>query len=246
MLDHTDFAKIEDLMKEKNEFREAIEKLMNYHTYVLSSISHELRTPLTLLKSSLQLIESQHPHVKEYKYWVSIQEDINSLNELLVEVTNHAKLTTLNCSQVDLDMLIAKIVASYQAIFLQKPYTITYKCMSKDLPLVVCDSLKIRQVIVALINNALEALKSEGTITILLSVVDNHAKIEVIDNGCGIPDSYKEKIFQLFVTTKKNGTGIGLSHAHKIIAQHQGSITYTSEKDVGTSFTILLPLNSTS
>lgn len=244
MLDHTDFAKLEDLMKEREDFRDTIEKLMNYHTYVLSSISHELRTPLTLLKSSLQLIESRHPQVHDYKYWDLIQEDINSLNDLLVEVTTHAKLTTLDCCQVNLDLLIAKIVASYQVILTQKPYTITYKCMNEDFPLVTCDSLKIRQVLIALLNNAIESFESKGKVSLFLSLENNYAKIEVIDTGCGIPNNYKDKIFQLFVTTKKNGTGIGLSHAHKIIAQHRGSITFSSEKDIGTSFTILLPLNS--
>lgn len=244
MLDHTDFAKIENLMKENIEFRNSIEKLMKYHTYVLSSISHELRTPLTLLKSSLQLIETKHPQVKDYKYWDLIQEDIKSLNDLLIEVTTHAKFTTLDYSPVNLDLLISKLVASYQVILSKKSYSISYRCMNKNYPTVTCDSLKIRQVLISLINNAIEALDKEGKISLILSLENEYAKIEVIDNGCGIPSAYEDKIFELFVTTKKNGTGIGLSHAHKIITQHRGSITFSTRKDVGTSFTILLPINS--
>lgn len=244
MLDHTDFAKMQDLMDEDEEFRILIQKLIDYHSYTLSSISHELRTPLTLLKSSLQLIESQHPEVKDYKYWAQSLKDIGVLNDILIEVTTFAKQTTLNCSHINLDLLISQVVDSYQRILTQTPHTLSYKCQENDFPLVNCDSLKIRQVLIALINNAIEALETKGTITICLSLEDNFAKIEVKDTGCGIPNDDKDKIFQLFATTKKNGTGIGLSRAQRIINSHRGSISFSSEKDSGTSFTILIPLNT--
>lgn len=121
---------------------------------------------------------------------------------------------------------------------------------------------QIHQVIVNLINNAVDAMDGEGTITIKMSQLSpddpflrqfpqtlpqNYCKIELSDTGCGMDQTTMERIFEPFFTTKEvgKGTGLGLSIVHSIVKDHQGEITVTSQLGMGTTFMLLLPAAST-
>ncbi|TAK74498.1 MAG: GHKL domain-containing protein [Gammaproteobacteria bacterium] len=125
-------------------------------------------------------------------------------------------------------------------------------------PLVQGNQTQLHQVLVNLINNAVDAMEGEGTITLRLDVVpigdrllkqfpaipgQNYCKIEIMDSGHGMDQHTMERIFEPFFTTKEvgKGTGLGLSIVHSIIKEHQGEITVTSKLGHGTKFEILLP-----
>lgn len=120
-----------------------------------------------------------------------------------------------------------------------------------NLPLVECAPGKINQVFLNLINNAVQATASvpsserERAITIKTSTIDNSILISIKDNGKGIPEANKSKIFDLFFTTKEvgSGTGLGLSIVYGIIQSHQGEIKVESEENKGTEFIVKLPLS---
>jgi signal transduction histidine kinase len=108
------------------------------------------------------------------------------------------------------------------------------------------DGDKIRQVILNLLRNALEAVQENGRIEISASLLrrdgKNAVKIEVMDNGCGIPEQEKDNIFEPFYTTKSSGSGLGLANAKKIIEQHQGLIKVKGDEGKGAHFEIILPV----
>jgi two-component system sensor histidine kinase HydH len=108
-----------------------------------------------------------------------------------------------------------------------------------ELPLVTVDADKMRQVLVNLCNNAVEATPPGGALTVKATAEGEKVVIEVIDTGSGIPEGFD--IFRPFATTKKKGTGLGLMIVRQIVAAHNGSISYRSEKGKGTTFRIELP-----
>jgi signal transduction histidine kinase len=105
------------------------------------------------------------------------------------------------------------------------------------------DKRQIRQVFINIIQNAIDALKEKGTITLSLDQFSaNEIEIKIRDNGPGMSDNIRSNIFNLYFTTKAQGTGIGLSIVQRIIYEHGGSISVESETEKGTSFIIHLPI----
>ncbi len=124
--------------------------------------------------------------------------------------------------------------------------------LDASIPLVTCAIDEINQVIINMIINATHTIKDKietgefrlGRIDISTNTSENEIEITITDNGMGIPQEYTEKIFDPFFTTKEvgRGTGQGLAIAHDIISKHNGRITFETEKGVGTSFHVFLPI----
>jgi signal transduction histidine kinase len=102
------------------------------------------------------------------------------------------------------------------------------------------DAEKMKQVLINLVRNAVEAMPDGGEVTVESGVVDGQVRLRVRDTGPGLPEGVD--VFQLFVTTKPKGTGLGLSIVQQIVLQHGGEITAASEAGRGAAFTVSLPL----
>ena len=111
-----------------------------------------------------------------------------------------------------------------------------------DLPRVLMDKRHIKQALLNLIQNAMAAMPEGGTLGILAEVADDELRISVSDTGTGIPEELLTKIFEPYFTTKKNGTGLGLTITFKIIKEHAGEISLESKEGRGSTFTIHLPV----
>jgi len=103
------------------------------------------------------------------------------------------------------------------------------------------DANQVRQVFLNLLRNAMDATRPGGEISSQLLVMDDFLVITVSDTGKGIPAVDRDRIFDLFFTTKPRGTGLGLAICRKIVQDHGGEISVESEEGKGTSFTIKLP-----
>jgi signal transduction histidine kinase len=114
--------------------------------------------------------------------------------------------------------------------------------MEDRIPDIQCDSNKIKQVLINIIKNAIEATESNGEIRISLKNLDESVQMTISDHGSGIPPEYLKRIWDPFFTTKQNGTGLGLMVCHKIIELHCGTIHVQSKKQEGTTFIIKLPV----
>jgi signal transduction histidine kinase len=115
----------------------------------------------------------------------------------------------------------------------------------KNLKEIECYPGQLNQVLMNILNNAIQAISDKGTIIVTTEKIDNQAKIEIADDGKGIPKDYINNIFDPFYTTKDvgEGTGLGLSISYGIIQQHNGDISVKSEVGVGTTFIITIPVN---
>ncbi len=105
-----------------------------------------------------------------------------------------------------------------------------------------CDSHQIKQVVLNVMKNALEALPNGGLLSVQLQRENDYAKISIQDNGAGIPPERMKHLGEPFYSTKEKGTGLGLMICQKIIKEHNGSISIQSNVNEGTTVNILLPI----
>ncbi len=113
---------------------------------------------------------------------------------------------------------------------------------AEDLPLVSADAEKLKQAILNLVKNAVEAMPRGGALTLRARRSDDRALLEVTDTGLGIPEGVD--IFEPFATTKPSGTGLGLVIVRQIVSAHGGTVSYASERGRGTVFTVSLPIHA--
>lgn len=236
-------------MNESPENKELISNLLDSHQMSLSMISHEIRNPLTLVYSSLQLIESMHPEVHDFRYWSDMHHDIEYMILLLDELSAYNNGSKLHLSVIDSSSFFKKLVLSFAASLSSQNIEFISK-LSPSLPLLECDEIKLREAFINLLTNARDAVLTapdpnhnyEPRIRLCASADSDNLHITIEDNGCGIPDEYLHNIFEPFVTHKKNGTGLGLAITARIIESHHGSISVSSSPGLGTTFTLTLPV----
>lgn len=216
------------------------DQLTQQDSLSLSQISHELRTPVTLVNSYLQLFSSSHPEVKSFPYWEDIVENMDLLKELLGNLSQYNSSHSLQRQPLALDQLAKDLLASLAPVFARRRIRI-HTCFPEKLPLIAGDGLKLRQVFFNLLNNAMDAMPQGGSITIGLSLRESSIHLTIKDTGEGIPPENRNSIFQPFVTSKRNGTGLGLPIVRRITEAHGGTVTFTSTQGVGTCFHLTFP-----
>lgn len=240
MLNNNDRQQLEKLMETNPELSNLMSKVMETYKFNICKFSHELRNPITLINSSLQIIESQHPEVKTFKFWNETMADLQYVRSLLDELSTYNQSTTLNMSQFNISELMDSVCLAISSDTSCK-VTCSY---SKSLPLIVGDAVKLRQVITNLLKNAKDAVNSDnGAIEVSIQDINSEQiQIAIADNGCGIPLNQQDTVFEPFVTHKVNGSGLGLAICQSIIESHHGTITFESVVDRGTTFYITLPI----
>lgn len=244
MLNNNDRQQLEKLMETNPELSGLISRVIDTYQFNICKFSHELRNPITLVNSSLQLIESQHPEVKTFKFWNETMADIQYVRSLLDELSSFNQSNTLNTSQFSISELMDSVCSSIRGDTCDSSCTLTCT-YSNSLPIITGDAVKMRQVITNLLKNAKDAVNPvNGSIEVSIQNADNHSiQITIADNGCGIPLEYQDTIFEPFVTHKTNGSGLGLSICQNIIEAHHGTITFESEQNKGTTFYITIPIS---
>lgn len=206
---------------------------------MLSKFSHEIRNPLTTLFSTVQLIEMQHPEVRDFKHWSSLTYDIEYMNTLLDELSGFAKSERLNPETFSLRPFLEQLSLSFAASIAQSEVEYTSK-IDSSITQITGDKTKLQEVFLNLLKNAYDAAKPDKTIYFSAVLEDDAVIITVQDTGCGIPEEQLPTIFDPFVTYKKDGTGLGLAISDHIVKAHGGTISVESAIGVGTTFRITL------
>lgn len=208
----------------------------------MRKITHEFGNALTLINSSLQIIESSHPEVKGFKYWSSTIKDVNYLINLVAEVSSYNNERQLHLVETNVISILETIIDTYSGLDNTGYIDIRINTIN-DVPTILADHIKIKQVFINLIKNSLEALDSTrpSYINIYLERSNHYLVVKIEDNGCGIPSKDINDIFTPMVTFKSYGTGLGLPISKKIIEAHNGTIEVISTEGIGTTFTITLP-----
>lgn len=207
----------------------------------LSMISHELKNPLTLIYSTLQLIGSHYPEVKNDPLWTQVLFDVDYMSKLLSEISSLNSSQSLNYSNVNIRQILTNILYTFsaEAQFQKKELSLQFHTSQTNL---VGDEIKLRELFFNLIKNAMDATKIGDKVTIRVRSRWNRLLITVSDTGCGMDEERMTTIFEPFVTYKENGTGLGLSIVKNIVDAHNGVIQVYSKPLVGTKFLVILPL----
>lgn len=212
---------------------------------ISAGIAHEINNPLGVILGYSQLImRGQGKESQEYKDLAVIERQTRNCKGIVEDLLKFARASGTRKARIDINKSLQEIV-SLLAHQLELDNITLETRYGEDIPLVMADDEKIKQVFMNILINAGQAIEDEGTITIKTDVDpgEDRIRISISDNGCGIPDSVNDKIFDPFFTTKAvgEGTGLGLSVSYGIIQDHGGSIEVSSEEGSGSTFTILMP-----
>ncbi|WP_243835074.1 two-component system sensor histidine kinase NtrB [Alicyclobacillus sacchari] len=211
-----------------------------------AGIAHEIRNPLTTVKGFLQLLEQRLNSGmmdEEIRYVQVMMGEIERVNALVTELLLLSKPQDMEWSTFDLQGLFSEILPWAEAV--ADDAGIQAECRIADGVALQADRNMIRQLLLHLVKNAIEAMDKGGKLRIDAREIDGRVEIEVADTGPGIPYYLFDRIFDVFYTTKEKGTGLGLAICQRIVADHGGQIRVSS-KGFGTTFTVSLPLKRAS
>ncbi len=205
-----------------------------------AGIAHELRNAVTSLRGFLQLAISENPELNKYSS-IMISE-IDRIHHLNNELMSIAKPKETLFVKKELKSIIKNVIVllNTQAILHNIQIFIDYPHELNEL-IIRCDEDKMRQVLINLIKNSIEAMPDGGEIWLKVKQLKKQVIIQIIDQGKGIPKEFLEKIGQAFFTTKHNGTGLGLKVSYQIVQFHGGEMRIKSKLGKGTTVEIRLP-----
>jgi sigma-B regulation protein RsbU (phosphoserine phosphatase) len=209
-------------------------------------ISHEIKNPLMLIGGfARQVLKdvAQDPQKNLEKLQIIVDE-VKRLEDFLVEVGSYAKFSEPQKRPGDLNTLIEETCQRLEPSFRESNIKLVLK-LAPELPEIQFDPGHMRQVILNIAKNGIEAMETGGTLTIATGRQADRVFMQVLDTGKGIPPESQEKIFQPFFSSKPKGSGLGLAISQKIIEAHQGEISIESEPQKGTRVTIFLKAGST-
>lgn len=215
---------------------------------VAKRIAHEIKNPLTPIQiSSQRILRSLDQPPGKFRAIVEdslniITQELDSIKNLAEEFANFARLPEIKFSQGDINEILEKLVAVYTSVYQNVQFKAAFDV---DLPaLVKLDVEQIKRVFVNILDNALQAMGNQGEIEIVTryNAESRFLTVEIADNGPGISDEDKQKVFQPYFSKKsQGGTGLGLAIAHNIIEEHNGMISISDNPPHGVRFTIELP-----
>jgi PAS domain S-box-containing protein len=210
-----------------------------------SGVAHEIRNPLNAISMIAQRFEKEFlpsDGVQEYKSLASVlKSEVRRVNHIIQQFLRFARPPQLNLSRIALKHFVEQVVTLFESQARGKG--IQFKTnVDCDVELRL-DREQMTQAILNLLQNALEATPAGGIITLVCSASNGAVTIVVQDTGSGIPQDRLDKIFNLYYTTKADGTGMGLAITQQIVLQHQGTIEVKSEEGKGTQFIIAIPLS---
>jgi len=206
-----------------------------------AGIAHEIRNPLTSIKTFTQLLPTEYEDPNFRKEFVdSVTREVNRINRIVNDLLDYSRPRADNRQTTDITKLVDESISSLRPIF--DEHHITVKKNYNLKPLTHIDPEQVRQVLVNLVINAVEAMPSGGTITCTIRENKGEAEIEIADTGKGIPEDTVKQIFTPFFTTKEGGTGLGLSIVQRIVNEQGGRIEVASSRDQGTQFKLFLPV----
>jgi len=213
-----------------------------------SGVAHEIRNPLNTIGTIVQQLNKDFEpkeNSDEFDQLTQlVYQEVKRINSTIQDFLRFARPEPINPSEIEIDEIVTQIENQYKSLMAEK--NIDFKIHKKWSGIVNWDKKQILQVIINIIQNAVDAIEESGQINFEISG-SGQKKIELIisDNGNGMEESEKQNIFNLYFTTKAKGTGIGLSIVQRIIYEHHGTINVESAKGKGSKFIISIPVNIT-
>lgn len=205
-----------------------------------ASVVHEIRNPLTSLKGFIQLLESGMGAKEEY--YRIMNEEIEKMEAMTSELLYISKPPVNEKDWESAKSMVKDVIVLLDPQARKKNIKLEWQ-LEKDQD-IYCNRSQIKQVLLNLIKNAIEAIDhKEGLIKINMDISKQQMILDIIDNGPGIPEGLANRLGEPFLTTKENGTGLGLMVTKQLLAQHGADLNIFRNEDRGSTFRVLIPFN---
>ncbi len=211
-----------------------------------SMIAHDLRNALSTIKMNLQILLQRHQDQSEaeHEHCRMGLDQVHYMEEILRDMLSYARPEKLQTDWHDLSQILDETLVGFLPLFEDKGIIVDRED-TKALPKVYCDRVKVIAVLRNLVENALLAMPGGGRLAlsahILMDSPESAVRVEVCDNGVGIPEDALAEVFEPFFTTRTKGTGLGLAIVKRIVEQHGGEISIDSDQGRGTRVAFTLP-----
>ncbi|MEO7315753.1 MAG: ATP-binding protein [Ginsengibacter sp.] len=207
---------------------------------IARTIAHEVRNPLTNINLSIEQLKTEVPETETTElFFKMIVRNSERINNLVSDLLNSTRVTELKFADVNVNDIVNESLAmALDRIELKQIKVV--KDFEMDMCTIPVDVQKIQLAFLNIIVNAIEAMESQGILTIKTANEKEKCVVRISDNGIGMNKAEMDKLFEPYFTTKEKGNGLGLANSQNIILGHNGTISAISEPGVGTTFTVIL------
>lgn len=209
-----------------------------------AGLAHEMRHPLASIDGAVNVLANpQSPEDLQEEFRGILRKECRRLGGLLTELLHFATPRTPNLQRISVEACVQEVVMLARSS-ITTPGVEIQILVPDDLPLVECDEEQMRQVLMNLVMNGVQATPVGGRVTVRARLEGPNLALVVSDNGAGVPENLKDRIFDPFFTTRESGTGLGLAVVQQIVKQHGGTIEVGGHAPGGASFTVRIPIRS--
>lgn len=245
IIDRLFLGKTRDEIQQENELLkqeiERSERLKTANTLALG-LAHEVKNPLTTIKTFAEFLPEKFKDEEfVHKFSKIIPAEVERINNIVHQLLDFAKPSPPVFKETKFHNIIREILTFLSNDLLKKKIKVTENFQDTTL-LIKIDPMQIKQALLNIILNAMDAMPNGGNLSIKTQIQNNQLIINILDTGHGISKENLNRIFDPFFTTKDSGTGLGLSVTNQIIKNHGGTIEVKSEVEKGASFIIKLPI----
>ncbi|MEJ2744763.1 MAG: ATP-binding protein [bacterium] len=222
-------------------------KQLQTFSTMAASIAHEVGNPLNSLDIHLQLIERKIKLLKRkereplMELVAVAQEEIKRLEHIITQFLKATRPDVPQMREGDVVAILDKTLNFMEPEIRSRGIRIE-KTYAPFVPPLLLNADQIRQVIVNLVRNAIQAMPNGGRITVEVKYARGQVMMSVTDSGCGIPEGQVEKIFDPYFTTREGGAGLGLMIVQRIVSEHGGDVLVATNPGKGTTMTVRLPV----
>jgi signal transduction histidine kinase len=220
-----------------------------------AGLAHEIRNPLGAIRGAAQFLADDIPEEGDREFLDIIVQEVDRLNKVVTEFLDYSRPLKTRLEPRDLNRIVQQVATMMETQGLPDGVNVRLE-LDPELPSAPIDVEKIKQVLLNLLQNAVQAMPAGGTVTLQTRHAPRVAwtgarrgeatlervEIRVIDTGQGIAPDHLEKLFIPFFTTKSGGTGLGLAISQRLVQAHEGELEVRSTPGQGTRFTIRLPV----
>ena len=208
-----------------------------------SGVAHEVKNPINAIVVHLEVLRQKlkelDPDTK--RHMDVIENEIRRLDRVVQTLVDFTRPMDLRLAEMDLRKVLEDVISLATPDAERHGVQVVRKMPPEPLPVKI-DADLTKQAFLNVMINGMQAMPNGGTLSIVAYAQDNDAQVEITDEGGGIPPEIREKVFNLYFTTKKEGTGIGLPMTYRVIQLHNGSMDFESLEGQGTTFRLRFPL----
>jgi two-component system sensor histidine kinase HydH len=206
-----------------------------------TGVAHEIRNPLGTLRGFAQYFRSQAEEKSESRQYADLMmSEVDRLNQTISSMLQFSRQREPDCTPVDMKGLLDKTASLMESDFQSHALSL-HMNIEEDVQ-IEADPDMLLQVLLNLLRNSIHATPEGGSVTVSVNRSGETVRIQVKDTGRGMTESERDKMFDPFFTTGKQGTGLGLAVSHQIVEQHDGHFETESSPGEGTAITVVLPI----